>query len=66
MPGDAISRLKENLKVENVTIGYKDIKLNKPAGRRAAYTDELPSIYTPVFTNIIDPGQEYLPHRLSR
>ena len=50
-----------------MTVNYKTIKFTKPAGRRATdiedTTDSYQDIYTPVFSNIIDGGQEYLLHR---
>ena len=67
VPGDAINKLNENLKVEDGTVSYRDIKLNKPAGSRATDIDDMPGsyqvIYTSVFTNIIDVVQKYLCHR---
>ena len=66
VPGDTMNTLKENEKVEDGTVNYEDIKLNKPASKSATDTDDIPDsyqdIYTPVFTNIIDGMQEYHHH----
>ena len=50
VPGDAMDRLKENLKVEDRTLSYKVIKLNKPAGRRGTDTDDTPDSYQDIYT----------------
>ena len=67
MPGDTMKRLKENLKIEDGIVSYKDIKLNKPVSRRVMDIDDTPDsyqdIYTTVFTNIICGVQEYICHQ---
>lgn len=64
MPGDTMKRLKENLKIEDGIVSYKDIKLNS---RRVMDIDDTPDIYqdiyTTVFTNIICGVQEYICHQ---
>ena len=49
-----------------MTVSYKDIKLNNPAGRKTTDNDDTPDtyqdMYTAVFIKIIDGEQEYLLH----
>ena len=67
-PGDAAVRLKEQINVDtHGNIIYKEVELDKPAGRRKPDVDHTPvayeELYHPVFSKIIQGAQDYLQNR---